>query len=155
MYGIIAGKHCILAEKKMRRISFLIAVVLCAFMMISFYPGIPDCSSLKVGRFHSYNKKGDHIQITRIDGIQQDINTHTKDTTYWKIDWLNNCRFAASYISGAGPKNDDEKRLYLNTVLYFDVKEIADDYYTGTTTIKAPNGTSVFTDTTWLVERKH
>jgi hypothetical protein len=120
----------------------------------SFITTVPDCNSLKTGRFHSYTKKGEHIQITRIDGIQQDVNTTTKDTTYWKIDWLGNCRFAASYLSGAGPKNDTEKRLYENTILYYEVKEIADDYYVGTTTVKAPNGNSMFTDTTWLIARK-
>jgi len=137
------------------RNSFFFLWVLCLIVgFSSFMNGAPDCNALKTGRFHSYTKKGEHIQITRIDGIQQDVNTKTKDTTYWKIDWLGNCRFAASYLSGAGPKNDTEKRLYESTILYFDVKEIADDYYLGTTTVKAPNGTSVFTDTTWLVERK-
>lgn len=119
----------------------------------SFYTMVPDCSTLKVGRFHSYTKKGDHVQITRIDGIQQDVNIRIKDTTYWKIEWLGNCKFAATYLSGAGPKDDAEKRLYQSSILYFDVQTIADDYYVGTTTVKAPNGNSVFTDTTWLVEK--
>lgn len=139
----------------MRGITFISCSLISFVIIASSYHGIaPDCNSLKVGRFHSYTKKGDHIQITRIDGIQQDVNTNTKDTTYWKIDWLSNCKFAATYLSGAGPKNDAEKRLYQNTILYFDVKELADDYYVGTTTIKAPNGNSVFIDTTWLVEKK-
>ncbi|MBL0883820.1 MAG: hypothetical protein IBJ16_10830 [Chitinophagaceae bacterium] len=107
-----------------------------------------------MGRFHSYSKKGDHIQITRIDGIQQDVNMNTLDTTYWKINWLDNCRFTAVYLSGAGPKNNAEKLLYQTSILYFDIKEIADDYYIGTTTIKAAEGNSIFTDTTWLVEQK-
>ena len=130
----------------------LIAIL---FMASSFYVAVPDCNTLRVGQFHSYTKKGDHIQITRIDGIQQDVNMRTKDTTYWKIDWLGNCRFAAAYLSGAGPKTETEKRLYENTILYFDIKEIADDYYVGTTTVKAPNGNSVFTDTTWLIQKKN
>jgi hypothetical protein len=138
----------------MPRSAFIFCSLICiAIIASSFYGIVPDCSILKVGKFHSYTKRGDHIQITRIDGIQQDVNTRTKDTTYWKIDWLGNCRFAATYLSGAGPKDDAEKRLYQNSILYFDIKEIADDYYVGTTTIKAPNGNSVFTDTTWLVDR--
>lgn len=137
------------------RNSFFLLWILCMIVCLSsFMKSAPDCNALKTGRFHSYTKKGDHVQITRIDGIQQDVNTNTKDTTYWKIDWLGNCRFAASYLSGAGPKNDTEKRLYENTILYFDIKEIADDYYVGITTVKAPNGNSVFTDTTWLIKRK-
>lgn len=136
----------------MPRSAFIFCSLICiAIIASSFYGMVPDCSTLKVAKFHSYTKRGDHIQITRIDGIQQDVNTRTKDTTYWKIDWLGNCRFAATYLSGAGPKDDAEKRLYQNSILYFDIKEIADDYYVGTTTIKAPNGNSVFTDTTWLV----
>lgn len=130
----------------------LIAILLVAS---AFYVADPDCTTLRVGQFHSYTKKGDHIQITRIDGIQQDVNMSTKDTTYWKIDWLGKCRFAAVYLSGAGPKTETEKRLYENTILYFDIKEIADDYYVGTTTVKAPNGNSVFTDTTWLIQKKN
>lgn len=137
-----------------KNILLLALLISLAYLTIAFRSSAPDCTALKVGKFHSYTKKGEHIQITRIDGIQQDVNTHTKDTTYWKIDWLNYCRFAATYLSGAGPKTENEKALYLSTVLYFDVKEIADNYYVGTTTIKAPNGNSVFTDTTWLVERK-
>ncbi len=137
------------------RPSLLVSCSLLFVVMIasSFYNIAPDCSTLKKGRFHSYTKKGDHIQITRIDGIQQDVNTRTKDTTYWKIDWLGNCKFAATYLSGAGPKDDAERRLYQTTILYFDVLTIADDYYVGTTTVKALNGNSVFTDTTWLVEK--
>lgn len=114
----------------------------------------PDCTQLKKGIFHSYTKQGTHIIINRIDGIQQDINTKTKDTTYWKIEWLGNCRFAATYLSGAGPTSVEEKTVYLNTTLFFEVKELADNYYVGTTTVKAPNGTSSFSDTTWLIERR-
>jgi hypothetical protein len=144
-----------ISKKVMRNLfSFLVVFSLILVLFFSFMATPPDCNALKTGRFHSYTKKGDHIQITRIDGIQQDVNTQTKDTTYWKIEWLGNCRFAASYLSGAGPKNEAEKRLYENTILYFDIKEIADDYYIGTTTVKASNGMSVFTDTTWLVARK-
>lgn len=138
----------------MRRSVFIFCSLICIAMIASSFHRIaPDCSTLKVGKFHTYTKRGDHIQITRIDGIQQDVNTRTKDTTYWKIDWLSNCRFAATYLSGAGPKDDAEKRLYQNSILYFDIKEIADNYYVGTTTVKAPNGNSIFTDTTWLVHR--
>ncbi len=79
----------------------------------------PDCTQLKKGRFHSYTKQGTHIIINRIDGIQQDINTKTRDTTYWKIDWLDNCRFAATYLSGSGPKSAEEKSVYLSTALFF------------------------------------
>lgn len=140
----------------MLRKAFIFYDLMVILLMASlFYAAAPDCNTLRVGQFHSYNKKGDHIQITRIDGIQQDVNMRTKDTTYWKIDWLGNCRFAAAYLSGAGPKTETEKRLYENTILYFDIKEIADDYYVGTTTVKAPNGNSVFTDTTWLIQKKN
>lgn len=115
----------------------------------------PNCTQLKKGTFHSYSKRtGAHIIINRIDGIQQDVNTQTNDTTYWKIDWLNNCRFAATYLTGSGPKTTEEKNFYQSTTLFFEVKEIADNYYIGTSTVKAPNGTSTSTDTTWLVERK-
>jgi hypothetical protein len=113
----------------------------------------PDCTQLKKGRFHSYNKQGTHIVINRIDGVQQDINTKTNDTTYWKIDWLANCRFAATYLTGSGPKTPEEKNFYQSAVLFYEVNVIADNYYIGTTTVKATNGTSVSTDTTWLVER--
>lgn len=121
---------------------------------MGFISFIPDCTQLKKGRFHSYTKQGIHIIINRIDGIQQDINTKTNDTTYWKIDWLGNCRFAATYLTGSGPKTVEEKKFYQSTVLFYDVKEIADNYYIGTTTVKAPNGTSSSTDTTWLVEKR-
>jgi len=123
-------------------------------LLMGFITIVPDCTQLKKGRFHSYNKQGIHIIINRIDGIQQDINTKTNDTIYWKIDWLDSCRFAATYITGSGPKTPEEKNFYQSTVLFYEVKELADNYYIGTTTVKAPNGISTSTDTTWLVEKK-
>lgn len=123
-------------------------------VLMGFIENVPDCTQLKKGRFHSYTKLGTHIIINRIDNIQQDINTQTKDTTYWKINWLGNCRFAATYLSGGGPKSAEEKNIYLSTTLFYEVKELADNYYIGTTTVKAPNGSSTFTDTTWLMEKK-
>jgi hypothetical protein len=125
------------------------------FIVFGFKAIEPDCTQLKKGIFHSYSKKnGAHIIINRIDSIQQDVNTKTNDTTYWKIDWLSNCRFAATYLSGSGPKTSEEKNFYQSTTLFFEVTEIADNYYVGTSTVKAPNGTSTSTDTTWLIERK-
>jgi len=128
-------------------------IILMSAILTGFAVIAPDCTQLKKGKFHSYNKQGIHIIINRIDGIQQDINTQTKDTTYWKIDWLDNCRFAASFLTGSGPKTPEEKNFYQSTVLFYEVIEIADNYYIGTTTVKAPNGTSSSTDTTWLVEK--
>lgn len=128
-------------------------VLMMAVLMTGFINNVPDCTQLRKGIFHSYTKQGIHIIVKRLDGIQQDINTKTKDTTYWKIDWLNNCRFAATYLSGSGPKTEEEKKLYQSTILFYEVKEIADNYYIGTTTVKATNGSSTFTDTTWLVEK--
>jgi len=132
--------------------STLLLCGITAVLLMSFIT-TPDCTQLKKGIFHSYNKQGTHIIINRIDGIQQDINTKTNDTTYWKIDWLADCRFAATYLTGSGPKTPEEKNFYQSAVLFYEVKVIADNYYVGTTTVKATNGTSSSMDTTWLVER--
>lgn len=133
---------------------FLLLAFTSCIMLFSFHPKEFNCSNLHKGRFHAYSRStGAHIIISRIDGIQQDVNTVTKDTTYWKIDWLNSCRFAATYLSGAGPKNEDQKLFYQNTILYFDILEMTNEYYVGTTTVKAPNGTSKFSDTTWYAEK--
>ncbi len=123
-------------------------------LLASFMTPTIDCAQLKKGIFHSYSKRtGAHIIITRMNGVQQDINTSTHDTTYWKLDWLSDCRFVATYLTGSGPKTADEKTFYQSSFLYFEVKEIADNYYVGTTTVKAPNGNSSSTDTTWFTER--
>lgn len=137
----------------MKHQASLLLLVL-VMLLTSFSASAPDCSQLKKGVFHSYTKQGTHIIINRIDSIQQDINTKTNDTTYWKINWLSPCHFAATYLTGSGPKTAEEKNFYQSTTLFYDVKEIADNYYIGTTTVKAPNGTSSSTDTTWLVEKK-
>lgn len=135
--------------------TFLLLATIIGISLLSFHPRKFNCDSVRKGRFHTYSKTtGAHIIISRIDGIQQDVNTVTKDTTYWKIDWLNSCRFAATYLSGAGPKTEEQKLLFQNTILYFDVLEMTNEYYVGTTTVKAPNGTSSFTDTTWMNEKK-
>jgi hypothetical protein len=138
--------------KETKLVTFLLLLTI-GFVLMSFIVTAPDCTQLKKGKFHSYTKQGTHIIINRIDGIQQDINTKTNDTTYWKIDWLDNCRFAATYLTGSGPKTEEEKKFYQSTILFYEVKEIADNYYIGATTVKAPNGNSSSTDTTWLVER--
>lgn len=138
----------------MNRSTILPFLLLTGIVFMGFTATIPDCTQLKKGRFHSYTKQGTHIIINRIDSIQQDINTKTRDTTYWKIEWLGNCRFAATYLSGGGPKSAEEKNVYLSTTLFYEVTELADNYYIGTTTVKAPNGTSSFADTTWLIERR-
>ncbi|WP_133472649.1 hypothetical protein [Sediminibacterium goheungense] len=138
----------------MNRSTILPFLLVTGIVFMGFTATIPDCTQLKKGRFHSYTKQGTHIIINRIDSIQQDINTKTRDTTYWKIEWLGNCRFAATYLSGGGPKSAEEKNVYLSTTLFYEIKELADNYYIGTTTVKAPNGTSSFADTTWLIERR-
>ncbi|MFZ6023454.1 MAG: hypothetical protein ACOYVG_03260 [Bacteroidota bacterium] len=135
--------------KKSTRLLLVTSLTLLMSFMV-----MPDCTQLKKGIFHSYNKTGTHFIINRIDGVQQDINTKTNDTTYWKIDWLSDCRFAATYLTGSGPKTPEEKNFYQSAVLFYEVKVIADNYYVGTTTVKAPNGTSMSTDTTWFVEKK-
>lgn len=131
-------------------IAFSITTILTSFIIPKL-----DCTQLKKGVFHSYSKTtGAHIIITRMNGVQQDINTNTNDTIYWKIDWLSDCRFAATYLTGSALKTPEEKALYQSSFLFYEVKEVADNYYVGTTTIKAPNGNSMSTDTTWFTAKR-
>lgn len=138
-----------------RKIFTLLIVFSISTILISFIIPKLDCTQLKKGVFHSYSKTtGAHIIITRMNGVQQDINTNTNDTIYWKIDWLSDCRFAATYLTGSALKTPEEKALYQSSFLFYEVKVVADNYYVGTTTIKAPNGNSTSTDTTWFTAKR-
>lgn len=138
-----------------RRIFIVFIVISIGLLLTSFVLPNLDCAQLKKGVFHSYSKTtGAHIIITRMNGVQQDINTSTNDTIYWKIDWLSDCRFAATYLTGSGQKTPEEKAFYQSSFLFYEVKEMADNYYIGTTTVKAPNGNSTSTDTTWFTAKR-
>lgn len=131
--------------------AFLGLVLLSAFQL----PTDALCKTIRKGRFHSYRAgTGAHTIILRTDSLQLEIRPGTKDTTFWKISWLSNCRFAAEYISGPGPRNAGELQQYRNTVLFYNIREITKDYYVGTTTIRGADGSnSYLTDTTWLRAR--
>ncbi|NCT93673.1 MAG: hypothetical protein GXC72_04560 [Chitinophagaceae bacterium] len=126
-------------------------VVFCAFQL----PTDTLCKTIRTGRFHSYRAgTGAHTIILRTDSLQLEIRPASKDTTFWKISWLSNCRFAAEYISGPGPRNEAELQRYRNTVLFYNIREITKDYYVGTTTVRGADGSnSYLTDTTWLRAR--
>jgi len=130
-------------------ISFLIWFILPLFMFGQ--SARVKCNKVKSGTFYFYPAASQkEFIIKRKNSIQKEINVTTSDTTFWKINWKNNCVFELKFIRKNQPISDNEKSFYNSHITVFKILKITKDYYTFTGGLDSVSNTSALADTLWF-----
>jgi hypothetical protein len=88
------------------------------------------CKDLKNGQFHFYGKQSEaHFLIIRQDSLQKEVNLATKDTSFWKVSWIDECTYAANYLSGGGIKSEEEKNFLRSHTAIVRIQKATTGYY--------------------------
>src|SRR5690242_14108976 len=101
---------------------FPITIFLISWIFI--YCTIPkrDCSRIRNGHFYFNGKTtGVSYQIIRKDSLQMEINSKSKDTSFWKIDWIDGCSYKAKYLHGDGNDMTDMKDFLEQHTTYIQI----------------------------------
>ena len=116
----------------------------------SFIFSLIDCSKVHTGKFYFYKNSDQYTStIIRTDTVQIEINSKTKDTSIWKINWIDNCTFSTKYVSGLRINTQAEADFYRQSIIVFTIKELTDDYYTYSAEFKFNSLSNKYTDTLW------
>jgi hypothetical protein len=88
--------------------------------------------------------------VIRQDSLQKELNLNTGDTTYWKVNWLDDCTFLAHYISGGLAKSDEEKDFLHNHKTVVQILKITPEYYIVEGSLDSLNSEMSIIDTIWI-----
>src|ERR1700749_663619 len=85
----------------------------------------------KVGTFYYYPKDSKNFyRITRNGSIQEEIDPVTRDTTIWRILWINDSISSMRYLSGSR-KLTDAQRAFRNVhSVVSRINRVTAEYYT-------------------------
>jgi len=112
---------------------------------------ITGCNKVKNGTFYFYpvSSKREFI-IVRRNLVQEEINLKTNDTTFWKVNWENNCVFVLTFIRKTQPISDIEKSFYNSHITVFKVLKVTEDYYAFKGGLDSVHNARALTDTPWF-----
>ena len=113
-----------------------------------------SCSDLKNGTFYSYPKNStEQWKILRDGSTEKDINLLTGDTSFWKIDWQNECQYKMKYLSGGGKLKKEDLDLFKNHVLVLSVEVNNGNYYLTNYYLDKKSKVLFLSDTVWKIQR--
>lgn len=85
---------------------------------------------IKVGTFYFYPLKSeDRFKIIRKGLIQMEINTKTSDTSFWKINWINDCVFNLRFVRSTKSIPEAQKSFLNSHFTIVQVLGVTKDYY--------------------------
>lgn len=113
-----------------------------------------DCKDVKKGIFYLYPsslQKG--FIILRNDSIQKEINIETKDTSFWKINWKDDCICNLKFIRSTQIMPDEEKEFYNLHQPVINILGVTKNYYIFKVGLDSINAAKTITDTIWFRAR--
>ncbi len=120
---------------------------------IFIYCTIPkqDCSRVRNGHFYFYGKAtGISYQIIRKDSLQMEINSKSKDTSFWKIDWIDDCSYKAKYLHGGGDDLTEMKDFLLQHNTCIRINQVGSEFYVFKVSLDSFNSRQFAIDTAWM-----
>lgn len=91
----------------------------------------PDCKSIQTGTFYFYPPdQKDGFKLIRNESMQVEVELKTKDTSFWKIQWVNDCVCTSTFISTTKKKVPKEFLSYVKShIMYMEVVEVNEKNY--------------------------
>jgi hypothetical protein len=111
------------------------------------------CKDIHNGQYYFHSRRiGDRYKIIRNGYTQTEINLTKKDTTRWKLTWLDDCTCTAEYISG-GNKSIEEKLFLAKHKSIAQFLKVTPNYYITKMAFDSVKAKFSSIDTTWMRPR--
>ncbi len=134
---------------KQHKPTFLIVLLLIVGLFTNWQSFTISCKELKNGQFHFYGKQSSvHYLIIRQDSIQKEVNLATKDTSCWKVGWIDECTYTANYLSG-GMKSEEEQNFLRSHITIIQIQKATRDFYIIKGSLDSLNSKMSMVDTVW------
>jgi len=138
----------------MKNINFILILAILFPGLIFGQKKPADCRKIKEGIYYIYppNYKAG-FQLIRNGDTQIEINNTTKDSSFWKIQWPDDCTCYAKFIRKNVPEST-EFLQFLNThTAFFKVLSVTKDYYIFKIGLDSANNRENLIDTAWYKPR--
>lgn len=137
----------------MRYVPFLKAGLLVVIISISWTTiQPPDCKTIQNGTFYFYPPdQKDGFKLIRNDSLQVEVELKTNDTSFWKIQWINECVCTSKFISTTKKKVPKEfLDMVNNHIMFMEVMEVTDKYYRMRVRVDSLSNSEYYEDKIWL-----
>ena len=113
------------------------------------------CSDIKNGVFISFSKTdGSRSVYTRNGEVQKELNTSTKETIFWDVEWIDDCSYYLKYNSGLEDNSKKELEKIKKHKILIKVLSVSQNYYLFQSFLDKESSTPVMKDTLWIKQRK-
>jgi hypothetical protein len=116
-----------------------------------------DCSSssdtrrnLKSGTFHFYTPEQVHFIILKQDTLDAEVNTQTGDTSYWRVQWLNDSTYNSMFVRKTIPDTGLRQQFNLESKTQIRIKAIEPTYYLFESHSTYKDTKFTYADTVWF-----
>jgi hypothetical protein len=117
-------------------------------------PKASGCDKIKNGTFYFYPLRSQkEFVIIRDDSIQKEIDIKTSDTSFWKVEWVNNCHLNLKFIRSSQSMSNAKKSFFNSHITVVEVLDVTKDYYIFKGGLDSINNANILTDTMWLKAR--
>lgn len=123
------------------------------FSFTVFAQSKENCKKIKTGTFYFYPAESkQQYMIVRDRFLQKEINLKTNDTSFWKVNWQNDCTFSLKFIKITLPLSEFENSFFHSHNTVIKILAIYQDFYVFKQGLDSLNSKSV-TDTLWFKPR--
>ena len=132
------------------------------FLMLYFLTYAPsafsqtlNCSDIKNGVFISFSKiDGSKTIDTRSGEVQKELNTSTRETVLWDVEWINDCSYYLKYNSGMEDKTKKELDQLKKHKFLIQITSVSQDYYIFQAFLDKESNPVILKDTLWIKQRR-
>ncbi len=113
-----------------------------------------SCANLHNGTFYSYprNASDKYIDV-RDENYLHETNVSNGDTSLWRIDWMDDCHYSLTYLSGTEKITDRAAKFMTKHKWVYEINKVTSEYYLFKNHLDKTSNPPVQDDTIWLHEK--
>jgi len=112
----------------------------------------PYFKDIKKGTFYFHSLKANNKYIiTRDSSVQQEINLKTGDTSFWKVNWINDYLYNLKFIRSTQSMSIAQKMFFHSHIAVIKILEIKRNYYVFKSSIDSIPVRNTLPDTLWFM----
>src|SRR5438045_7746793 len=130
----------------------LYVLILCPFITFSQNP--ISCKDLHNGQFYFYSQSSPaRLIYSRKQEVQIEKDLTTGDSTFWEVEWLNDCTYSLQY-KGGGENEGAYYAMFRKHKGIVVISNITSNYYVYTMYLDKESDIVMSSDTLWIKEKK-
>ena len=134
--------------KKLRLFVFALTAVALVFGACSSHSHAGR--NLKSGTFHFYSPEGVHFLILKQDTLHAEVNPDTGETSYWRVQWLDDSTYISTFIRKTNPDTGLRQQFNLEAKTQIYIKAVTPTYYLFESHSNYKDKTFTYKDTVWF-----